>query len=44
METKTMKKIPYEAPQATFVALKVTERLMNCGLAATCRDSVYQMQ
>lgn len=31
METKTIKKVPYEAPKATFVAVKSEERLMNCG-------------
>jgi hypothetical protein len=40
METKT-KKVPYEAPQATFVALKVSERLMNCGLTSYCAPNQY---
>jgi hypothetical protein len=33
---------PYEPPKATFVPIKITERLMGCGLTAQyCGSNAY---
>ncbi len=32
---------PYEPPKATFVPLKLAERLMSCGLYSYCAPNQY---